>query len=279
MDDAFAAYGRHSPASDPGPFADRLPDRATGDPATLCRLVQNLLLHDWGGRRLYGRPPPGLDFSARTTAPAAERLQRILAADPRPLDAPRPPFERSVGTCRDFALLLACFCRQAGRAARLRCGFADYLSPGRREDHWICEIAAPESGGWRRADAQFDPAHCAAYAVDFDPSDLPAGRFLAADEAWRAWRAGEAPAERFGHGDEGRGSWFLFVNLARDRLALADRLTSPWDRWREVEAADRTLSAPQIEAADRWAATAIEAPEQAPEPGPPPWSSATPRRR
>lgn len=274
MDDAFAPYGRHSPASDPGPFAGRLPELAAGDPAALCRLVQNLLLHEWSGRRLYGRPPPGLDFTARATAPAAERLQRILAADPRPLDAPRPPFERSVGTCRDFALLLTSFCRQAGRAARLRCGFADYLSPGRREDHWICEIAEPGRTRWRRADPQFDAVHCAAYAVEFDPSDLPAGRFLAADEAWRAWRSGEEPAEGFGHGDEGCGAWFLFVNLARDRLALAERPTSPWDRWREAGTADRILSAAQIEAGDRWAAAAIAGPEQAPDPGSPPWLGA-----
>lgn len=242
----MSAPGRHAPA---------LAAAAAGArPSDLVRIVQGLILHDWAAPRLYGAPPPGFSTPDRTTLPVADRLALILQADPRPLDQARPVFERSLGTCRDMALMLAALFREGGRAARVRCGFADYLRPGRWEDHWVCDYEdAGSPARWRRADAQLDAAHRAALSVSFDPADLPDGRFIDAAEAWRRVRSGATAAEAFGHGEEGRGLWFLRVNLARDRAALADDIVTDWDRWREDPALRRADAAALAEA-DGWAA-------------------------
>ncbi|MEQ8604415.1 MAG: transglutaminase domain-containing protein [Marivibrio sp.] len=248
----FTHWRRHSAMSDPGAHRSAL-KAACGDgaPSTLVRVAQGLLLHDWAGSRLYGPPPAHVLDADRTTLPTAQRLERILAADPRPLDQPRAPFDRSVGTCRDMALLVTALARSAGRAARVRCGFAAYLAPGFWEDHWICEIE--DQGAWRRLDAQLDAAHRAALATSFDPSELPPETFLDGPEAWRRIRCGAAKPALFRHGEEAVGAWFVRVNLARDQLARTDRLVSEWDRWR-CAAWLRRLDARAEAEADRWAA-------------------------
>ena len=43
--------------------------------------------------------------------------------------------------------------------------------------------------------------------------------------------SGDAAPAQFGHGDAA-GTWFLWVNLARDYLSLMGQETSLWDGWR-----------------------------------------------
>lgn len=221
---------------DPGRHAAAL-EVLPQDPAVLLEVVQGLLLHDHFGGLLYGPPPPGFAAASRVTLPVAARLDAVLAAEPKPLSETRAPFARQVGTCRDFALLLAAFLRAQGRPARVRCGFANYFEAGRWEDHWVCEYRNGES--WIFADAQLDAAHRDHLGIAFDPAALPAGRFRPAQEIWRACKAGEIDPATCGHGEEAAGAWFLQVNLQRDCLALEDCLVSQWDAWREVPNGNR----------------------------------------
>lgn len=223
----FFDPGRHATA------LDSLPRGLGG----LCDAVQGLLLHDHFGGLLYGDPPALFASASRETLPAEARLDAVLAADPAPLTQARAPFAREIGTCRDFALLLAVFLRHQGRRARLRCGFADYFAGGRWADHWVCEIET--AGGWRFADAQLDAAHREHLGIDFDPSVLPPGRFRPAHDIWRACQAGEIDPELCGHGEEAGGAWFIQVNLQRDLLALQDIPVSDWDAWRAVPKEER----------------------------------------
>ncbi len=201
------------------------------DIRAVLRTVRGLLVHE-SDLALYGYEPPGEDYD-RSTLPLVERLAAIKAADPAPLTSPRPVEKRAVGTCRDYALMTCGLLRHAGVAARVRCGFAAYLVPGFMHDHWICEYRVPDETRWRRADAQLDDVQCRALKIGFDTADMPADAFSTADEAWAAVRAGEAHADDFGYGGD-TGEWFLWVNLARDRLALANRIMSPWDGWRDA---------------------------------------------
>src|SRR6202035_2447024 len=140
----MSATGRHAAA------VAELPD----DIGVLIPVVQGLLIHsDWLGA--YGVDESSFDRISRETLPVAERLALILERDPRAIASRRPPAQRSVGTCRDFALLLCGFLRSKGIAARLRCGFANYLRDG-WEDHWVCEYRDRRSKSWRLGDAQID---------------------------------------------------------------------------------------------------------------------------
>ncbi|MEO1197842.1 MAG: transglutaminase [Pseudomonadota bacterium] len=216
--------------TDPGPYHVAIaacPD----DPAALVDIVQGLLLHD-AALALYGLSEADMGPISRETLPVGQRLERILMRDEAPLIRPRPPRQREIGTCRDYALLLTSLLRMKGHEAHLRCGFANYFELDGWEDHWIVEYRSPGETAWRFADAQLDAAHQMHLGLTVVASDLPTGRFLPADRAWVAHRTGKIPAGCFGHG-AATGVEMLVVNLARDRLVLGGHVTSDWDTWRD----------------------------------------------
>jgi hypothetical protein len=98
----------HSPMTEPGDKASRLDGLPAGIDS-LCHVIQGVLVHsDW--MAAYGLPEP--DASARETLPLSQRLLRIADADSRSLAIARPCAIRSVGTCRDYALMLCAMLRQ-----------------------------------------------------------------------------------------------------------------------------------------------------------------------
>ena len=192
----------------------------------------------------------------RATRSVRARLDELLQRSSLPLDQPRPYAVRVGGTCRDYALLTTALLREGGFEARVRCGFADYLSEGRWEDHWVCEYRCgrddhnEDASGlvdrpgwdrsrWRIADAQIDGVHRSMLGVAFNAADVPRERFVMGDDAARTVLRGEREADAFGHGDA-RGEWFVVVNLCRDVLALTGRETSAWDAWRDATLAERS---------------------------------------
>jgi hypothetical protein len=242
----------HTPMTEPAALFTRLPK----DIAGLNRVAQGLLVH---GDMLdkYGEDPAAFGSVSRTTLPVQQRLEALLERDGRPLDEVRVPAQRGVGTCRDFALMLCAFLRTLGTPARLRCGFAAYFAEG-WEDHWVCEYWNSTEGRWCLTDAQIDDVQRATFHIAFDTSDVPRDLFLTAGEAWLRCRAGTDVPERFGQGGT-RGLWFMRVNVVRDALAVNNRETSPWDRWREAPAELRTVPPDELAVADSLARN----PEQA----------------
>lgn len=241
-------YAEHGPMTDLGPCSaavDALPD----DIGTLTEVVQGMLVHD-AGIGLYGLTAADFPNLSRQTLPAAERLS--AAMERGSLTAPRPPVERTVGTCRDYAVLLTALLRQKGVPARVRCGFANYFTSNPFDDHWVTEYRPSGDGPWILADAQLDAVHRDALGIDFDPLDMPRETFLTAGEAWQAARAGADP-DAFGHGSA-RGHWFLRIDLARDLLALAKRETSDWDGWRAAPPETHTLDQAAVDTCDALAA-------------------------
>lgn len=256
----------HNPMSDPGTGIlgfDGLPP----DVGALCRIVQGVLIHsDWIAA--YGASEAGFRTVSRETLPLAVRLRQIAEADSRALALERAIDKRAVGTCRDYALMLCGMLRQQVVPARVRCGFASYFRKD-WEDHWICEYW--QDGRWKKADAQLDKVIAPRLDIDFDPADLPAGKFITAGEAWRRCRLGEADPAIFGHGEAATGLWFVRVNVVRDHHSLNGRETSDWDTWRQAAAGHRLLSEAECRQADGLAAHREAPIEAAPTP---PWLNA-----
>jgi hypothetical protein len=243
-------WAGHTRMSHPGKHALLVADLPSGI-GPLISVVQGLLIHsDW----LDAYPIEKERFSgmSRETLPIADRLSRILENSALPLHVTRPPCDRSVGTCRDYALMLCSLLRSHEVPARLRCGFASYFGE-RWEDHWVCEYWDSAAATWRLGDAQLDKTLRDRLAIRFDHADVPQESFVAAGQAWRECRAGQADSERFACGAVA-GMWFVKVSVLRDHGALNNRETSPWDGWRDAPPAKRRVDAAEMSFLDRVAA-------------------------
>lgn len=253
---ALDYYATHGPITDPGPNRALLAGLPT-DIEALCRVVQGLLVH------IHWAEKMGVTLAESRRAEVNLRavdlqLQRLCELDDAPLTIPRPHERRLVGNCRDFSVLLCAILREKHMPARARCGFATYFTPGRFEDHWVCEVWDAPRERWRRVDAQLDSYQREVLGIDFEPLDVPPGRFLVAGEAWQRCRAGETDPDAFGIFDM-HGWWFIQGNLLRDLLSLARLELLPWDGLPRMAAPGQSLSADDFSFADRIAALTVEA--------------------
>jgi hypothetical protein len=229
----------HSPMSDPGRYLEKITALSSDVGSVIC-LIQGLLVHgDLAAE--YGLDPAKLSPTVRKTLSMVERLQDVLQRDGRPFEAERPPERRSLGTCRDFALMLCSILRCHGVPSRIRCGFAAYFG-AQWEDHWVCEYWDAKTGLWLLGDAQLDRMITSRNAIRFDPIDVPRSDFLTAGEAWLGCRSGQFDSGNFGHGDV-TGLWSVKINVWRDHYALNAKETSEWDRWRKAPLTKRTVHA------------------------------------
>lgn len=92
-----------------------------------------------------------------------------------------------------------------------------------------------------------DPRIIDAFAVDFDPMDVPRDRFLVAGAAWRTIRAGEADPTAFGHWrphDPLVGEWFVVGSVRLDLAALNKVETLLWNVWGAGAGSDAEMTDP-----------------------------------
>jgi hypothetical protein len=231
----YSAPCAYSSAGSQAPLLDDLP----GDPASLARIVQGLMMHE------HVAPAYGLTLDAEQHGQAHVRsvegmLRGIVGRDPRPLSVSREADERQVGVCRHFTLLHVAMLRRHGVPARARCGFGSYFEPGKFLDHWITECWSADEGRWVMVDAQMDGRQSELFRLDFDPLDVPRDKFLVAGEAWTRCRAGKADPKAFGIFDMD-GLWFIAGNVVRDVAALNNREMLPWDVWGPMAQSDAEL--------------------------------------
>ena len=251
----LAFYAQPGPLTDPGPHA-ALFDRLPPDVSALVEIVHNVLLHVFWTEK-HGLHLPEARQAEVSLRAVADMLSRLQAISPGPLTAPRAPEERLIGNCRHFATLLAALLRDQGLPSRARCGFATYLNPGTYEDHWVCEYWDASALRWVAVDAQLDALQRRTLALDFDPLDVPADRFLPAGRAWKLARQGEVDPNCFGIFAL-RGLDFIRGNLLRDLAALNKVELLPWDAWGLIERPHATLTPADLALLDHIAALSLE---------------------
>ena len=216
-EEVSARYARHSPLSDPGPYAARLGTLPEAMDA-LHRAVNGVFIHVWKVRKFS---PETLERRPHAVFVRSVRglLAHALALKPAPLDHERPENERAVIDCRSFAFLLCAVLRERGVPARVRCGFAGYLEPTHLQDHWVCEFW----NGLRWVTE--DP--------DVIRHDLSADDFVTGARAWAKVRAGERAADSFGYAPaaSSRGLFAVRLNLLHDIAALCGAECVSGDVW------------------------------------------------
>jgi hypothetical protein len=217
----LAYYAEPGPLTTAGPSAGALAALPSTMPDLLAA-VRGLLTHEPGSAQ-------SVTGHLRMTH---QILSRILAADPRPLIAARPPAQRLAGCCRHFTLVTVAALRAHGIPARARCGFARYFTPGLHGDHWVCEYWNAATARWVLADAQLSPELCRDLSITFNPAVVPRDEFIVAGDAWIRCREGDLDPSRCGlEGDGQSGWWWVAGNLVRDVAALSKMEMLPWDVW------------------------------------------------
>lgn len=165
-------------------------------------------------------------------------LRRVLARG-ETLSQNRGPNERTVGCCRDSAILFVSLARSKGYAARIRVGFAPYFDDnGLMLDHTVAEIWDAQESRWRLVDANVPRDWVR--KVDGQVVDWlnlrPGIDFQNASQAWLLARAGTIDANRytvFAEAPPGalRGLSFIGHNVAHDLAGLDKKEMLLWEDW------------------------------------------------
>ncbi|MCA9735670.1 transglutaminase [candidate division KSB1 bacterium] len=181
----YTTYGTYT---DPGDYAylyKSLPDSLT----ELCELLKCQFIHpvDIGP---YRDVIPKNRYYEDDQFPTTEKLLAgLLALDERGLTFDRKPQNRLVVSCRYHALLLASILKYKGIPARLRYGYAPYLS--RNKDlhiaHVICEVWNADEKRWMFVDP------------DRKMVDFPRDAFEPGSTVWLQLQNGESDKpEKYG---------------------------------------------------------------------------------
>ncbi len=228
------------------------------DLASLCEIVQGVLIHRDIAPWLYGITLTEAQRDDGHLRPIAQMLSRIHALDSRPLTDARDAGHRLPSVCRHFSLMLCSILRAQGVPARPRCGFGAYFTPGKFEDHWVCEYWNAGEKRWILVDAQLDAIQRKALKIDFNTLDVPRNKFIIAGDAWQQSRSGRADACLFGltyiHES---GLWFIAGNVLRDLASLNRMEMLPWDVWGLMEMGDEALTDEKKALLDRVAALTL----------------------
>lgn len=255
-------YREHGPMTEVRTRQDMV-SNIPPDLETIVSYVQNVLLHQhWSGA--YGvelnparqREPFLRSFEEKLVFLSEKGYSHVSEQKPYP--------ERMVGICRDFSVVGAALCREAGIPARARCGFATYFGPGKYEDHWVLEYWNEEQGRWVMVDAQLDELQRNVLKISFDPLDVGKDQFITAPRAWQMCRQGKADPELFGI-FQWWGYDYLNCNLMLDVNSLLKMPMQPWDGWKGYKAtAVQQWTEADFEVVDTLAELALSADENFP---------------
>ncbi|MDE8603627.1 transglutaminase domain-containing protein [Marinomonas sp. RSW2] len=194
----------------------------------ICTFTQNFLIHAYWLNNYHYSVSDSVKHQEMQLRSISAILDAAASKNKNILEQSRAPFERVISTCRDFSLMVCSILRAKDIPARLRCGFATYLSTDHFEDHWVCEYWNKETSMWIKVDAQLDNIHLENLEIDFDTCNVPDKKFIFAGEAWELCRKGKENPAYFGI--QGlTGLSFIKANIVRDLFALRKIEMLPWD--------------------------------------------------
>jgi len=225
-------YKSQSRFTDPGKFAHLFDDIPTSI-NELVKVVQGIVI-DKDLIELYGETISDEQKNDTESRYVETILRIIVDRNKSPLLVERPPKERFVGSCRDYAIVLCSMLRHINIPARLRCGFDNYfnIKEDLFDDHWVCEYWNKEENRWVLVDANVDEVVKQKYDIEVDTLDLPRDRFIVGGQAWQMCRAGKVDPYKFGVSSiDIKGLWFVRGSVVRDLASLNKFESLPWEYW------------------------------------------------
>jgi hypothetical protein len=230
-------YKIQSSITDPGRYGVLFRNLPFDMPG-ICQTVRGLVFAI-DAEELYGYKIPENRRREVDTRYVEKILARIIELDDRALSEARPPEKRFVGCDRDRAILLCAILRHRGVPARLRDGFATYISDFGSDfiaRHIALEYWNIADQRWCLVDPGQDELLIVQNNIQFKPTDIPRDQFMVAGKVWQMCRAGEAIPDNFGEFPDTnlKGWWFIRNTLIRD-LAFLNRMELLlWDGWGDL---------------------------------------------
>lgn len=223
-------YIEQSRYSDPGAFS-YLYEALPSSLASLIDAVNNLFVHAADSVIFIGNGllPCYSELDARYISRTLSLLQHKKTMS---LLHTRDSYNRVLGVCRDYALMLCSFLRSKGIPARLRSGFNTYYSSAYYRDGFCLEFYDQSQKKWRLVDCRTTPEVIDRYGlvVDFDLTDLTKAQFISAANAWLLCRSGKMHANQFGCVYY-FGMPYIRTKLIQDFLLLSKEELLIWDLW------------------------------------------------
>ncbi|KAJ1542537.1 hypothetical protein HK405_009911, partial [Cladochytrium tenue] len=238
-------WASQSPTSAPSPSARAAIAALPADIAALHAAATQLMLHYRVYEQLV-RPERRDEIHTRY---ADLMLDRILSrGEPASLSRKRTADDRTVGCCRDVALLFVTLAREKGIPARMRVGFASYFNPGWWMDHVVAEVWEEEGstsdgkvgkeGRWRMIDPEMELGWKSEGGKAVDFLDLRRGvDFKTGGDAWLASRNGDEDPTKYIVDPSLldipplRGWVQIANNVVLDLSAMAKKEMLQWDMW------------------------------------------------
>ncbi len=147
----------------------------------------------------------------------AAMLAELYRRDNRGFVADRTPENKLVVTCRFVAILMASILKTKGIPARVRSGNADYFDLGKlgkvSTDHWINQYWNATQKCW----VTIDVDGSLSLNAEFDPYDIPEGKFDFPAKAWLDIRNKKVDENHFVNASGDKGAmvvaWSLFYDF------------------------------------------------------------------
>ncbi|MBI4836304.1 MAG: transglutaminase domain-containing protein [Candidatus Abawacabacteria bacterium] len=219
----------------PGKYQEDLQKNLPDDIREIGKLVRGSLVHRTSlieGNQLENTD---LRFGDMTRMPwyrqpeddvlttASAMLAELYRRDPRGIVADRAVENKLVVTCRYVAILMASILKAKGIPARVRAGHAPYFSFCHQMniscDHWLNEYWHEKEKRW----VIIDVDGSLSLAEDFDPYDMPAGKFDFPAPAWLGLRKQTIDPLRFWNAKPERGALVLLWSFFYDFHCLMNQ--------------------------------------------------------
>jgi hypothetical protein len=209
-------YLQYSKSTDPGKYKylyKDLPDSIS----EICEIINHTIIHPVKVDQFTGLK------NTKREDDKFQDIEDILAElvkrNSGGLTMNRKPEERIILACGHFARMLASIMKYKGIPARVRVGFASYLSPAgenKHVDHWICEIWNQKENRWMLVDP------------DIQMIDFERNKFELANDTWINARCNKINPEKYGY-YEWWGLGYIKGNLCHDFFACLNEELIYWE--------------------------------------------------
>jgi hypothetical protein len=222
----FLSFGMYT---DPGLYSEKLKKDLPNDVREIGLLVRKNLIHRTTLVAGNTGTNADLKFGDMSEVPwhrqseddilitTGAMLTELYRRDPRGLVLDRKPANKLILTCRFTAVLMASILKVKGIPARVRAGNAPYFDMGSlgkvSADHWINQYWNQKEGRW----VTIDVDGSLSLRDQFDPYDIPDGKFDFPADAWLNIENGKDSPDRFFNAKPEKGKivvlWSLFYDF------------------------------------------------------------------